>query len=717
MRIYMEEIREFNNNDSFQQFNQAREVLAQQFYEMISIVGNQVFPGQIDATAINLMEEINRQENLVEPEKNVLKQLYFYANNLTTSRFLLGVLGRFKSGKSTILNALSGADISPMDTRISTGVLNFTYRSEQEECHVVYDNGQESPISVADKILYVDFRHNPDNEKGIHSVRHGSPTLDLQKEIIFVDTPGLEAVNQVHEKITLDFVSQCHAAVVVSTYPPFGLTELQFYDRIKGTIPNVFLVQNLPADKIIDWIKLEAQTLENLHKLGFYQLNTEIYGQQDLRHILHQISDRQDEKALARFKKEHNIHLYSINAKAAYEAIVLNQPRESEAKFDKLRQSRFLFFKTELYEFLAKHKGNILLQDYLQKGKVMLKELISLVIGRQQLMRKSLNEISQQIKDQSEKQNKAVLIVNGLMDRSTVKITESYKNFKNQVMDKDLVALIEELNKDYGKINVFRLHGPDIKAMKVKVIEFNRILGQNFQAFVKEMREIIQDTQEKISENIESHGIFSRLEIRTEFNQISLGEISGAGYIDYGFEILFRGTLAYLFGSLIGGFTFLLLPVSWWTLLGIGIGVGVSIPLGKYCKKALDFSKDVLSKLIHRSTQTVFDQFRNDVRTRLDEIERDVLDPALQNLKAQVLQNTTSFFELFKQRLQELQNRKAHGMTQQMCEQECQKYQNVIEQLQNIQDQFEKNDDVSEITGKVQNLFKGIKGYLKKFRK
>lgn len=708
--------------DSFAQFNRTREILAQQFYEIIGIVGNQVFQGKIDTNSINLLEEINRQTGLMDMEKNILRQLIFYANTLLHSKFLLGVLGRFKSGKSTILNALAGSDISPMDTRISTGILNFTYYSEREECLVIYDNGQELPITPEEKILYIDFRYNPDNEKGIHSVRHGAPNLALQREIIFVDTPGLEAVNQIHEKITLDFVSQCHAAIIVSTYPPFGLTELQFYERIKGKIPNIFLIQNLPADKIMDWVKLEAQTLENLHKLGFYILSAEVYGNQDVRSILRKIAEKQDEVALAEFKKVHHIHLYSIDAKTAYQILVSDEIIESTTKSELLGRSRFNVFKTDLYEFLTQHKGKILLDDYVQKAIVMLRELIQMIQKRQEFLRKGLKEIEQQIAEQSNKKQQASIMVNMLMDRSTLQIMDSYRKLKSVVMDQDLVATLQELNQSYGQLNIFRMRGVEIKNIKLKVADFNRLVGQRFQNFLQQLQQEIQSAQEQIAKAIENHGAFSHIEFQAmTFDSLSLGEISGAGYINTGFEVVFRGGLAYIFGSLAGGTGIALLSPflgpTFAILVGAAFGLGISIPLSKYCSPALEYCKNLLSKIAHRPAQAIFDKFRSDVRERLDEIERTILDPAVQKFKTQALDNTNKYFELFTQRLQELHNRKTSGMTQQMCEQECQKLQLVVDQLQNISGQLDKKEEATEIAGKLKNWVKGVQSYLKKFGK
>ncbi len=708
-----------NSENTFSQFNEAREMLAKQFYDLVGLIGNHVFSGNILPNSPQVLEEIHNQRGMAEAEKNVLKHLYFYSSHLQNSKFLLGVLGRFKSGKSTLLNAFAGEEISPMDTRISTGVLNFTSWQEKEECKVVFDSGQELSIPVSEKIFYVDYRHNPDNEKGIHSVRHGSPHLNLQKEIIFVDTPGLEAVNRIHEEITLDFVAQCHAAIIVSCYPPFGSTELEFYERIKGSIPNIFLVQNLPEDKLLDWIKLEAQTLENLHKMAFYALNKEVYPQGDIRTILNRISDSHDEKGLAKFKEVHRIHLYSLNARDAYEYLVADKKNSPESR-KKIEQSRFEIFQKDLYDFLTQHKGLELIRDYQKKGKVILSELIRMIEGRQNLLLKSLEEIEKEIKDQEQQRQKALSMVEMLTDRSNLRLISSYKNLKSQILDQDLQKLIEELEKNYGEWNIFRLHKTQIKEIKAKVSEFNRLFGQRFQEWVKEVHKIILEAREKIMESIENHGIFGKLEISSSFSQVNIGEIAGAGYIDYGFSMVFHGGIAYILGSLAGGSGIALLGAGFApALIGAAIGVGISIPLAKKCAPALESAKEFLSKIVKRPAHSIFQNFRNNVKEKLDEIEKAILDAVVENFKKEVTGNIEQYFSLFTNRMEELKNKKSHGMTQKDCEIECEKLQHIIVQLQKVEEELDPKQPVEKLQegDKVESIFQGVKGYLKKFSK
>ena len=81
-----------------------------------------------------------------------------------------------------------------------------------------------------------------------------------------------------------------------------------------------------------------------------------------------------------------------------------------------------------------------------------------------------------------------------------------------------------------------------------------------------------------------------------------MGEISGAGYIDYGFEIAFRGSVAYIVGSIAGGTGIALLGAGPWTaLIGGAIGLGLSVPLAKYCAPVLEFGKDLFSKIAKKT--------------------------------------------------------------------------------------------------------------------
>lgn len=684
----------------FNDFNQSRDVLIQQFYDIISLAGNHIFHCDIDSS-FDLLQEINRQKQLSEPEKNALRHIYYYAETLKKSRFLVGVLGRFKSGKSTLLNALAGEDISPMNTRISTGVLNFTYWNDVEECKVQYDSGAEINIDPSEKIQYIDAQLNPDNEKCIRSVSHGAPTFHLQKEIIFVDTPGLDAVQEVHERITLDFIIQCHAGVIVSTYPPFGASELQFYKKTKETIKKIFLVQNLPEDKLKDWIELEVQTLENLYKLGFYDL-TDYEKNRTLHAILRNIADKKNVVALNEFKEQHNIHLFSLNAKQAYEAIQNNDEIA-------LQKSRFNLFQQELYDFLSIQKGQELIQNYVHKGMIILDELIEMIQYRQTLLRQSLEEIQQEIKTQESKRRHAKNVIERISDKLTLNTLQNYKNLKNECIDVKIPALKEDITKINSEKNLFLFSKNNQKDMKLKIAEFNRLLGQDIQKYVHDLEDSINEAQEQIKNEIDTKELFGKISIVNNFSDISIEDMVDAGKIDKGIRWTFRAGLGYIgctgLASLFGGF----LPF----VIGGALGLLLALPLEKKIAPWIDKGKNFIGKFFQRNIDDVFAELTQKVKEEFDHFEKNIIEIGLQDFQQQVEKAINEYFLLIKQRLEEIKERKANTLTQKQCEKECRQLDEVIEQLNHIKNAM--NPEIEKQQEEIESLpFSSVFSTLKK---
>ena len=291
-----------------------------------------------------------------------------------------------------------------------------------------------------------------------------------------------------------------------------------------------------------------------------------------------------------------------------------------------------------------------------------------------------------------------------LVDRTTLKMIETHKTLKTQLMEKDLQELVESLNKIYGELNIFRLRKNQVKEIKLKIIEFNRLFGQRFQECVRDLQKVILEAQESISHTLENHGIFSKQEGKTSFTPVNMGEISGAGYIDYGVEIAFHGGVAYVGLSVAGAILGAgLLPA----LIGGAIGLGLSVPLSRYCAPVLEFGKDLIGKVAKRPANNIFENFRSRVREKLDEIEKYILDQMVMQFKTDVSRNTKDYFELFSRRLRELKEKKSHGMSQQECETECAKLQGIIDQLESIEKQMKSVEKKEEMESpNMQTLFK-----------
>ena len=98
------------------------------------------------------------------------------ADKLETEQFNLVVLGQFKRGKSTLINALLGADLLPTAVVPLTSIVTIIQPGPQPHAVVRFLDGRTLGVDVADLALYSTERDNPDNTRGVAQVEVASST-------------------------------------------------------------------------------------------------------------------------------------------------------------------------------------------------------------------------------------------------------------------------------------------------------------------------------------------------------------------------------------------------------------------------------------------------------------------------------------------------------------------------------------------------------------
>ncbi len=149
-------------------------------------------------------------------------------------RFHLAVLGQFKRGKSTLLNALLGHSLLPTSVVPLTAIPTFVQYGPDLCICVRYQDGKRAkefagrPIEEAVKILegFVTEEGNPKNRLRVKQVDILHPAPILQHGVVLIDTPGVGSTFTHNTRATINFLPQCDAALfVVSADPP--LTEVE----------------------------------------------------------------------------------------------------------------------------------------------------------------------------------------------------------------------------------------------------------------------------------------------------------------------------------------------------------------------------------------------------------------------------------------------------------------------------------------------------------
>ncbi len=156
----------------------------------------------------------------------------------------VAVLGQFKRGKSSLLNALVGRSVLP------TGILPLTtvateIREGPGEL-VVQGVGGAVHREPLDRLSeFVSEAANPENRRGIERVEVRIPLPGWARDVIFVDTPGVGSVHDATTRAAYGLLEGVEAAVfVLSPDPAISEAELEFLRRAREYATRFFFVMN-----------------------------------------------------------------------------------------------------------------------------------------------------------------------------------------------------------------------------------------------------------------------------------------------------------------------------------------------------------------------------------------------------------------------------------------------------------------------------------------
>ena len=187
------------------------------------------------------------------------------------------VVGEFKQGKSSLINALLDVDVCPVDDDIATAVpTKLVYAPERTASAAISppDDAPEGTPSTTEAVpfdgisQYVTEAANPENERRIESVEIGVPSALLQSGLVLVDTPGVGGLGSTHSTITIGALPMADAVLFVSdASQEFTQPELEFLRTARSLCPNVGCVMT-KIDFYPAWRKILSLDTGHLHDAG-----------------------------------------------------------------------------------------------------------------------------------------------------------------------------------------------------------------------------------------------------------------------------------------------------------------------------------------------------------------------------------------------------------------------------------------------------------------
>lgn len=282
------------------------------------------------------LENIAKQYSLGQEAASRIRET---ADRIVSQLYRVAVIGEFKKGKSSLINAIIGAEVLPTDILPMTAAITRVTYGTERKILIRYKDGREEERTVEE---LQDFATKLDEQKErraetIREIEVSYPSVFCKNHIDIIDTPGLND-NEAMQEVTLGVLGEVDAAVfVISAKAPISLTERELIMRLirqKGIRHIVFAVTHLDAvssrrkeqDKILDFIRIRI-------------------SQDILEDAKEQFSKNPErlEKAERILKAP---HIFGVSSVLAMEGFI-------QDNLDLLEESRFPTFKKELLGILT----------------------------------------------------------------------------------------------------------------------------------------------------------------------------------------------------------------------------------------------------------------------------------------------------------------------------------------------------------------------------
>jgi GTPase Era involved in 16S rRNA processing len=186
-------------------------------------------------------------------ESPLAARLNALRERLQQRRLQIAVLGQFKRGKSTFINALIGAPILPTGVVPLTAVPTFIAWGAKPSIEVCFSDGRPPEQFAPENIgairtllaRFVTEEANPKNQLQVERVDLFYPAELLSDGTVLIDTPGIGSTLAHNTETAFRVLPECDASLfIVSADPPITETEVAYLQRLKAKVGRTFFVIN-----------------------------------------------------------------------------------------------------------------------------------------------------------------------------------------------------------------------------------------------------------------------------------------------------------------------------------------------------------------------------------------------------------------------------------------------------------------------------------------
>jgi GTPase SAR1 family protein len=208
--------------------------------------------------------------------EDLAQHLELARNNVAEQVISVVVVGEFKRGKSTLVNAILQTAVCPVDADIVTAVPTVIMYGEtpRATAHVEAETEDEDTAPVTEDVpldhigSYVSEDGNPGNRRHLSLVEVAIPRPILRSGLCLIDTPGVGGLDSAHGVITLSALKQADGVLFVTdASQELTAAEIEFLQTAVERCPNAACVMT-KADLYMEWRRIAELDEQHLRDAG-----------------------------------------------------------------------------------------------------------------------------------------------------------------------------------------------------------------------------------------------------------------------------------------------------------------------------------------------------------------------------------------------------------------------------------------------------------------
>ena len=202
---------------------------------------------------------------------DLAQRLRAAAARVTRPSTIVCVVGEFKQGKSSLVNALLGTQACAVDDDLATSVVTLVHFADPPRIDVRRRDGERTVVEQVDAAAAAKLGSevdNPRNEKRIDRIDIGLDHPLLKSGLAIVDTPGMGGIGAGHASATLAFLPYADGLIFASdATAELSAPEVEFLKQASALCPTVICALT-KIDMAPAWRRIAELNAGHLRRIG-----------------------------------------------------------------------------------------------------------------------------------------------------------------------------------------------------------------------------------------------------------------------------------------------------------------------------------------------------------------------------------------------------------------------------------------------------------------